>query len=55
MSASVAVGRVSGAIPSISLARRRESLGRRRRFARGWSSSGERSSLGARFLTRWPQ
>jgi len=50
MNASVTVGRVSGAMPSISSARRRESLGRRRCLARGWSSSPERSSLGARQL-----
>src|SRR4051795_8426928 len=50
----VATGRLSGAMPWISSARRLESRGRRR-LARGSASSPPRSSFGARLRTRWPQ
>ena len=48
-------GRVSGAIPSISAVRKRDSRGLRRCRTRGAASSPLRSSLGARLRTRWPQ
>ena len=57
MSTNVATGRVSGAMPSISAGRSRESLGirRLRSFGRGSAPGSSRSSLGARLRTRWPQ
>src|SRR5919109_4271485 len=51
INASVAYGRVSGAIPAISSARSRGSLVRRRRFG----GVAPRSIFGARLRTRCPQ
>src|SRR5215211_996082 len=53
ISANVAYGRASGAIPAISSARRRGSFVRRRRF--GGAAPPPRSIFGARLRTRCPQ